>query len=254
MWKPQLCRDLGIDLPILNAGMGGGTAGPELAAAVSNAGGLGVLGMGGLPPPIIREEIRRLRSLTKKPFGVNIILALLEEGQVEICVDEKVPLLILFWGDPKAVRRQGAGDRNAAGDPVRLRGRGESGRRRGCRRSDDPGGGGRRTREGHDGAFDRATRGGRRREAAAGDRRRRRRRRTRARSRPPARCPGGFDRHALSLQPRIGGASCLQGAHRTSQGRRHGAHAAVRRRLARRRTPRASQQGVRRVGGRGVAA
>jgi NAD(P)H-dependent flavin oxidoreductase YrpB (nitropropane dioxygenase family) len=101
MWKTPLCRDLGIDLPILNAGMGGGTAGAELAAAVSNAGGLGVLGMGGLPPPIIREEIRRLRSLTKKPFGVNIILALLEEGQVEICVDEKVPLLILFWGDPK---------------------------------------------------------------------------------------------------------------------------------------------------------
>jgi NAD(P)H-dependent flavin oxidoreductase YrpB (nitropropane dioxygenase family) len=77
MWKTPLCRDLGIDLPILNAGMGG------------------------LPPPIIQEEIRRLRSLTQKPFGVNIILALLDEGQVETCVDEKVPLLILFWGDPK---------------------------------------------------------------------------------------------------------------------------------------------------------
>jgi len=101
MWKTPLCHDLGIDLPIFNAGMGGGTAGAELASAVSNAGGLGVLGMGGLPAPLIRDEIRRLRSLTKKPFGVNIILALLEEGQVEICVDEKVPLLILFWGDPK---------------------------------------------------------------------------------------------------------------------------------------------------------
>jgi nitronate monooxygenase len=101
MLKTPLCRELGIDLPILNAGMGGGTAGPELAAAVSNAGGLGVLGMGGLPAPLIRTEIRRLRSLTTKPFGVNIILALLEEGQVESCIDEKVPLLVLFWGDAK---------------------------------------------------------------------------------------------------------------------------------------------------------
>ncbi len=101
MLKTPLCRDLGIDLPILNAGMGGGLANAELAAAVSNAGGLGVLGMGGLPAPVIREQIRKLRSLTTKPFGVNIILALLEEGQVEICLDEKVPVLILFWGDPK---------------------------------------------------------------------------------------------------------------------------------------------------------
>jgi nitronate monooxygenase/enoyl-[acyl-carrier protein] reductase II len=97
MLKTQLCRDLGIDWPILNAGMGGGVANAELAAAVSNAGGLGVLGMGGLPAPVIREQIRRFRSLTTKPFGVNIILALLEEGQVEICLEEKVPVLVLFW-------------------------------------------------------------------------------------------------------------------------------------------------------------
>jgi NAD(P)H-dependent flavin oxidoreductase YrpB (nitropropane dioxygenase family) len=101
MLKTQLCRDLGIDLPILNAGMGGGVANAALAAAVSNAGGLGVLGMGGLPGAVIRDEIRKLRSLTAKPFGVNIILALLEEGQIEACLDEKVPVLILFWGDPK---------------------------------------------------------------------------------------------------------------------------------------------------------
>jgi nitronate monooxygenase len=99
--KTPLCQKLGIELPIFNAGMGGGVAGAELAAAVSNAGGLGVLGMGGVPAPAIREQIRRLRSLTQKPFGVNIILALLEEGQVESCLDEKVPVLILFWGDAK---------------------------------------------------------------------------------------------------------------------------------------------------------
>lgn len=101
MLKTPLCRELGIELPIFNAGMGGGVASAALAAAVSNVGGLGVLGMGGLPSPVIREQIGRLRSLTRKPFGVNIILALAEEGQVESCLEEKVPVLILFWGDPR---------------------------------------------------------------------------------------------------------------------------------------------------------
>jgi len=47
------------------------------------------------------QEIRRLRTLTDKPFGVNIILPLLQEGQIETCLDEKIPILVLFWGDPK---------------------------------------------------------------------------------------------------------------------------------------------------------
>jgi nitronate monooxygenase/enoyl-[acyl-carrier protein] reductase II len=42
-----------------------------------------------------------LRTLTDKPFGVNIILPMLQEGQIEACLDEKVPILVLFWGDPK---------------------------------------------------------------------------------------------------------------------------------------------------------
>ena len=76
-------------------------AGPELAAAVSNAGACGVLGMGGLPAPYIRRQIQHLRTLTDKPFGVNILLPLLQEGQIETCLDEKIPILVLFWGDPK---------------------------------------------------------------------------------------------------------------------------------------------------------
>jgi NAD(P)H-dependent flavin oxidoreductase YrpB (nitropropane dioxygenase family) len=96
-----LCRELGVRLPIWNAGMGGGLAGPELAAAVSNAGGLGVLGMGGLPEPLIRAEIARTRGLTDEPFGVNIIMPLVEdEGQILCSLDEGVPVLVLFWGDP----------------------------------------------------------------------------------------------------------------------------------------------------------
>jgi NAD(P)H-dependent flavin oxidoreductase YrpB (nitropropane dioxygenase family) len=101
MLKTALCCQLGIEYPIFSVGMGGGIAGPELTAAVSNAGGCGVLGMGGLPAPYIREQIRQTRVLTDKPFGVNIILPLLQEGQIEACLDEKIPILILFWGDPK---------------------------------------------------------------------------------------------------------------------------------------------------------
>ena len=101
MLKTLLCRQLGIEYPIFSVGMGGGMAGPELAAAVSNAGACGVLGMGGLPAPYIRRQIQHLRTLTDKPFGVNILLPLLQEGQIETCLDEKIPILVLFWGDPK---------------------------------------------------------------------------------------------------------------------------------------------------------
>ena len=101
MLKTALCRQLGIEHPIFSVGMGAGMAGPELTAAVSNAGGCGVFGGGGLPARYIREQIQRVRSLTDKPFGVNIILPLLQEGQIETCLDEKVPILVLFWGDPK---------------------------------------------------------------------------------------------------------------------------------------------------------
>ena len=80
MLTTPLCRQLGITYPILSVGMGA-LAGPELAAAVSNAGACGVLGrVAGAPVEHLRQQIRHLRSLTDKPFGVNIILARLQEG------------------------------------------------------------------------------------------------------------------------------------------------------------------------------
>jgi nitronate monooxygenase len=100
MLRTPLCRQLGIEYPIFSVGMGP-AAGPELAAAVSNAGGCGVLGGGGVPALYLRQEIQRLRTLTDKPFGVNLILPLLQEGQIEACLDENIPILVLFWGDPK---------------------------------------------------------------------------------------------------------------------------------------------------------
>jgi nitronate monooxygenase len=69
----RLCRRLGTTVPVLQSGMGG-VAGPELAAAVSNAGGLGVLAALLVPPEVLREQIRHLRQRTDRPFGVNIWL------------------------------------------------------------------------------------------------------------------------------------------------------------------------------------
>src|SRR5437867_5138109 len=97
--KTRLCERLGIELPIIAAPMGFVT-GPELAAAVSNAGGLGVMSFSGNPPPVLREEIRRLKRLTSRPFGVNLILYYPVEDQVAVCLEERVPVLSLFWGDP----------------------------------------------------------------------------------------------------------------------------------------------------------
>jgi NAD(P)H-dependent flavin oxidoreductase YrpB (nitropropane dioxygenase family) len=68
---------LDIEYPIILAGMGGmggPVSGPELTAAVSNAGGLGVLGCAFLQPQQIRDLIRQTRSLTDKPFGVDTVL------------------------------------------------------------------------------------------------------------------------------------------------------------------------------------
>jgi nitronate monooxygenase len=104
MLRTQLCERLGIEFPIIAAPMGMIT-GPELAAAVSNAGGLGIMSFSGNPPPLLRREIGRIRELTSKPFGVNVILGGIrlpfpQEELVAVCVEERVPVLSFFWGDP----------------------------------------------------------------------------------------------------------------------------------------------------------
>lgn len=100
MLTTGLCETFGISVPIWNAGMGGGLAGVDLAAAVSGAGGLGVLGLGGLPTGAIVAHVRDLRARTDRPFAVNLIMPLMPDDAVQCCLDEGVPTLILFWGDP----------------------------------------------------------------------------------------------------------------------------------------------------------
>ena len=82
--KTPLCERLEIDLPIFSAGMGP-IAGPELVAAVSNAGGLGVLGCTTMSPEQVRTVIRSTRELTDRPFGVDLILpARIDQGGATI--------------------------------------------------------------------------------------------------------------------------------------------------------------------------
>jgi nitronate monooxygenase len=105
--QTALTRQLGIKYPILSAGMGG-AAGPELVAAVSNAGGLGVLGASSFAPPQLRQLVARTRKLTDKPLGINLIIDDRDlsdddkkelSDQVSAAAEERPAVLVLFWGD-----------------------------------------------------------------------------------------------------------------------------------------------------------
>ena len=100
MLATPLCGTLGIEVPIFNAPTGGATAGAELAAAVANAGGFGMLGLTALPPPFVRELVRRTRALTRRPFGANVILVQLQGGEIDVLFDEQVAVLSTHWGNP----------------------------------------------------------------------------------------------------------------------------------------------------------
>src|SRR5437867_1290084 len=105
-----LCHRFGIEYPVLSAGMGQ-AAGPDLVSAVSNAGGLGVLGLSGTAPAEMRRVIGRTRELTDRPFGVNFVIAdqgwatteedkQLLRDEVAAAADAGVAVIVLFWGDP----------------------------------------------------------------------------------------------------------------------------------------------------------
>src|SRR5215213_11199119 len=72
--ETRFTKALGIKHPIVLAPMAGGPTTPNLVAAVSNAGGLGSLGAAYLPPETLREQVREIRSLTERPFGVNLFV------------------------------------------------------------------------------------------------------------------------------------------------------------------------------------
>lgn len=96
----------GVEYPVFQAGMAG-IAGPKLAAAVSNAGGLGHLGGLRQPPANLRKWIREAKELTDKPFGVNLVPVYggpeVFDAQLRIVLEERPKVLSLFYGDFEAV-------------------------------------------------------------------------------------------------------------------------------------------------------
>ena len=98
MIRTSLCDLLGIEHPILQGGMAW-AASAELAAAVSNAGGLGIVGAGNQPAEMVRQEIRRTRELTDRPFGANVPVFLGEvEDKLQVFIDEGVQVITFGGG------------------------------------------------------------------------------------------------------------------------------------------------------------
>lgn len=91
----------GIRYPIIQAGMIW-ASGWRLASAVSNAGGLGLLGAGSMYPEVLREHIQKCRKATNRPFGVNVPLLYPDIDQLmKVIVEEKVPIVFTAAGNPK---------------------------------------------------------------------------------------------------------------------------------------------------------
>ncbi len=104
--KTELCDLLEIEKPIIQGGMAWVATG-ELAAAVSSAGGLGIIGAGNAPADVIKKEIEKVRELTDKPFGLNImLLSPFADDIIELAIEKKVPVITTGAGNPgKHVKR-----------------------------------------------------------------------------------------------------------------------------------------------------
>src|SRR4051794_39916948 len=100
--RTALCDRLGIEVPIIQAPMGG-AVGPSLVAAVSNAGGLGMLVLWRADAETIRRQVRETRALTSRPFAVNLNLEFPQEERLAVCLDEGVPIISFFWRDPSSL-------------------------------------------------------------------------------------------------------------------------------------------------------
>ena len=99
--KNKICELFGIEFPIIQGGMIW-CSGWELAAAVSNAGGLGLIGAGSMRPELLREHIEKTKKATSKPFGVNLPLLYPQTDEhIQIIIEENVPIVFTSAGNPK---------------------------------------------------------------------------------------------------------------------------------------------------------
>ena len=101
MAENRICQLFGIKYPIVQAGMVW-CSGWRLASAVSNCGGLGLIGAGSMHPDILEEHIRKTKAATKNPFGVNIPLLYPEiDRLIDIIINEKIEIVFTSAGSPK---------------------------------------------------------------------------------------------------------------------------------------------------------
>lgn len=103
MFNTRLSEKFKLMVPIINAGMAF-VAGPELAAAVANAGGLGMLGGAMVPAEGLRMMIGATRSMTGKNFGVDLIGEFIDDSHIQVLIEEKVALAVFFWSVPSAAQ------------------------------------------------------------------------------------------------------------------------------------------------------
>ena len=98
--RTALTEQYGCGFPLVQAGMAFVGAAPELAIAVCRAGGIGSLGAGIVPAETLRALIRAVRAGTAAPFHVNFISFLARPEQIDVCVEERVPIVSFHWGHP----------------------------------------------------------------------------------------------------------------------------------------------------------
>ena len=103
MLRTRLCELLGIEYPVISAGMGA-VALARLAAAVSEAGGMGTIGLAALGADAARAEIRAARELTARPFGVNLLIPFIGPGLIDAVIAERPAAATFFWGAPDDFR------------------------------------------------------------------------------------------------------------------------------------------------------
>jgi len=100
MFQNKITQLFKIDYPIIQAGMVW-ASGWRLASAVSNAGGLGLIGSGSMYPDVLKEHIQKCKAATNKPFGVNVPLIYPDiDKHIQTIIDEKVPIVFTSAGNP----------------------------------------------------------------------------------------------------------------------------------------------------------
>ncbi|HKF69250.1 MAG TPA: nitronate monooxygenase, partial [Vicinamibacterales bacterium] len=102
----RFTQRFGVHHPFACAGMAFAGLTPDLAIAVSKAGGVGAIGVGFTPPQLLREYVRAVKAATPSPFNVNFITCFDNNAQVKVCAEEGVPIVSWHWGHPSAENRR----------------------------------------------------------------------------------------------------------------------------------------------------